>query len=83
MNRYLVWVDGDTREFTAEIEAVSPRNAAEVWMEKGKFPIGKNGYAQKRVTVAEDVEGAIEQRFDVICDVIITFTAHRINDEAS
>jgi len=83
MNRYLVWPNGDTRESAAKIEAVSPRSAAEVWMEKGEFPISENGYTQKRVTVVEDEEGAIKERFDVFCDVSITFTGHRISDEIS
>ena len=83
MKPYLVWPDGETREFAANIEAVGPCDAAENWMKYVEFSDDAHyralyGDDHKIVTVAEDKEGSIEERFSVFCDVSITFAAHRI-----
>jgi len=82
MKQYLVWPDGDTREFAAEIEAVDPSTAAKSWLIDVEFAGVDPVTTSEIVTVAEDKEGSIEERFSVFCDVSITFNAHRFNDEA-
>ena len=81
--RYLVWVDGDTRADAKEINAVGPCIAAETWLKDREFGAGDDSDIHEIVTVVEDKEGSPEERFNVFCDVSITFTAHRINYEIS
>jgi len=81
--RYLVWVDGDTRADADVVEADrGPREAAETWLRDREFSSGDTQDITENVTVVEDAEGAIEERFEVFCEVSVTFTAckHRVVD---
>jgi len=86
--KYLVWVDGGTRADADVVEADDgPREAAEIWLENREaaedwrgnreFRAGDTQDITENVTVVEDAEGAIEERFDVFAEVSVTFTAYK------
>lgn len=76
--KYLVWVDGGTRADADVVQADDgPREAAEIWLRDREFRAGDTQDITENVTVVEDAEGAIEERFDVFAEVSITYTAYK------
>jgi len=66
---YLVWAEDETKACAEATTAETPRDAALYWMRQRNFVTGALRDSQEFVTVLEDLEGAIEESYDVFCRI--------------